>query len=190
MNRSDHLDRPLLGILSLLLMGFGGYALARSYGAFGNTQAHEPILIERVRTFIGHNDNWFWPVAFVVALLIAYLGYRLLLAKLSPSAPGQDLHVRQGNDDIHVRPSVVVDAIANDLTRDHHITHARGRLNQIDADPELDLEITIADDTDLEQLRVRIEHEILDRAQHAMESTPLHAHVTIALTRPTGRQLS
>jgi hypothetical protein len=190
MSRSDRLDRSLLAAVGVVLVAAATYALVRSYGGLGPAQAHEPILTEPVRTYVGRNHDWFWPVAFLAALTIAYLGYRVLRAKLIPHPRPEDIHDRNGDDDLVIAPSVLSDAIAEDLTRERGIVRARARLIQTGLAPELELQLTVDEDNPIAELRRIIQGNSLERAKDAMESPPITAHVTIALAATSPRQVN
>jgi hypothetical protein len=190
MSRSDRLDRSLLAAVGLVLVAAATSALLRSYGGFGAAEAHEPILIEPVRTYVGRNHDWFWPVAFVAALTLAYLGYRVLRTKLIPHPRPEDIHDRNGDDDLVIASSVVSNAIAEDLTRERGIVRARARLVQTGRVPELDLELTLNENNPIADLRRTIQDKVLERAKGAMESPPISAHVTIALADIAPRRVN
>src|SRR3954453_19006259 len=87
----DRVNRTVLVVLGLLLLAAGGYALLRSYGAFGSDQANAPLLLDHVRDWVHRNEDWFWPVAGVVAALVAFAALRWLWAQRPHQMPSDDL---------------------------------------------------------------------------------------------------
>ncbi len=77
----DRLNRRVLVLLSLLLLGAGGYALARGYEAFGAEPADDEVLLEPVRDFVSRYQTWFWIVVLGLCLIVAYLALRWLVAQ-------------------------------------------------------------------------------------------------------------
>jgi hypothetical protein len=188
-SRSDRLDRWFLTALGVLLVVVATYGLVRSYGGFDQAQAHQPVLTEGVRTFVGGNHNWFWPVAFFAALIIAYLGYRMLRAKLVPHPRQDDIREARDGDEFVVATSVVADAVAEDLARDRSIIRAHARVAQIDPVAEIDLSITVHEDVTFTEMRHHVEDEALGRAESALEGPCVTAHVTIVLAEAAQRQV-
>jgi hypothetical protein len=189
MTRTDRFNRVGLAIFGIVLTAAGVYGLCRSYGAFGAAPARDPFLLEGVRSFVGRNHDWLWPVAFVVVLALAYFGYRVLRAELSIERHPKPIHDHDGADDVVVPPSVVADAIADDLERAQVIRKARVRLRMGDEVPQVDLDITVPDDAALNDVRHEIRAEALERARAALESPPLRSRVIVSLAEPTGRRL-
>jgi hypothetical protein len=83
--RLDALNRVVLTIVALVLAAAGLYGLLRGEGAFGDSAADEPLLWDDLRRFVNDNAGWFWTVVAVVALVIAWLGWRWLRVQLLPT---------------------------------------------------------------------------------------------------------
>jgi hypothetical protein len=189
MNGPDRLNRILLGLLSLVVTAAAGYGLARGYGAFGATRAHDPFLLDNVRSFVGRNHDWIWPCAFVVALGLSYLGFRLLRAQFAPPHNEPQLHNDDGEDRVVVARSVLADAVADDLEREPMITRASAALSGTEHAPELDLALTVPDDVDLAELRSRVVVEAMERAANALESESVAPRVVLTLSESAHRRV-
>src|SRR4051812_10052829 len=114
-NRRDFVNRTVLIVLGLLLLAAGGYALLRSYGAFGGDQADEPFLLDDVRQWVHRNDDWFWPVAGLVAALIAFAALRWLWAQRPRPMPSDDVLYPGEDGSTVVRGSVLGSAVQDEL---------------------------------------------------------------------------
>ncbi len=190
MKTPDRLNRVVLSLLGLILLAGGAYGLARGYGAFGDSRADQPVLVESVRTFVGRNDTWFWPVSFVVALLIAYLGYRWLRAQLIPGGRRPTYHVADGRDELVIASAALEAAIATDLEHDHRINAANTRLTAFGDTPELQVTMTVRDDVALQELKHDFETHHLERARSALETTNIRSTVSLNFSGQTERHLN
>jgi hypothetical protein len=190
MKSSHRLNRISLGLLGLALTIAGTYGLARGYGAFGTARAQDPVLLDNVRSFVGRNHDWLWPCAFVVALLLSYLGYRLLKAQFVSHPHEQEIRLADGEDRLVIDRSVIADAVAEDLEREPAISHATANLTGSDDAPEIELALTVPDDIALDDLRSHVVAEAMQRARTALDGEPITPHVTLTLTKPGRREVS
>jgi hypothetical protein len=188
-NGPDRLNRILLAFLGLVVTAAAGYGLARGYGAFGATRAHDPFLLDDVRSFVGRNHDWFWPCAFVVALGLSFLGLRLLRAQFASPHHEPRFHDDDGEDRVVIARAVLADAVADDLEREPMITRATVALAGTEHAPALDLALTVPADVDLAELRSRVVVEAMDRAASALESESVTPRVVLTLTDPARRRV-
>lgn len=187
--RPDRLNSTVLSLLGLLLVGLGGYALARGYEAFGEDRAQDPVLSDDVRNFVSRNSDWFWPVAAIVALLIAWLGLRWLVAQIhSPTVsalpvradgPGRTVLVASG----------ATNALASDIETYPGVRSARARMTDDDPSPEVDITVDVHDDADAVDVRRRIEEQALPRFKAALELQQLRSTIHLRLAERAGRSV-
>ena len=183
----DRLNAAVLIVLALVLLGVGGYGLARGYGAFGDTQADDPVLSDDVRDFVSRNSDWFWPLAAVVSLLVAWLGLRWLLAQLSTTAVGH-LPVRaDGPGQTELLGSGATSALARDIEEYPGVRSASARLVGDHPVPEVSVTVDVHDDADIAAIRRRIEEHALVRFRSALELTKLRSEVHLRLAERAGR---
>jgi hypothetical protein len=184
----DRLNRALLVLLALLLLGVGAYGLGRGYEAFGTDQAHEPLLVEPVRDWVGRNGNWFWPVVFVVSIVVAYLSLRWLLAQFGgPRVDVIDFTRDSSKGSTRLRAAGAARALAEDIEAYLEVSSATARVVSDGERPEVDLKVDVHDDADVPALRAKIEDEALLRFCQALEVPDVTAHVLLRLTGPTER---
>lgn len=183
----DRLNSAVLSVLALALMGVGAYGLARGYGAFGDRRADDPILSEDVRDAVTRNGDWFWPIAAVVALLLAWLGLRWLLAQLSTPTVSR-LPVRaDGPGHTELASAGATAALARDIEEYQGVRAAHARLVGDDPVPEVEVTVDVHDDADVPGVRRRIEEHALARFRSALELSKLRSTVHIRLAERAGR---
>ena len=186
----DRLNRTVLTVLALLLLAAGAYGLARGYGAFGDDQAHDPVLGGDVRDFVSDNANWFWPAAAVVSLLVAWVGLRWLVAQISSPAVSH-LPVRSdGPGHTELQATGAASALAGDIEAYPGVGAARARIVSDHPSPEVEITVDVHDDADVPALRRRIEEHALERFRTALELQELRSQVHIRLAERAGRTVS
>lgn len=185
----DGLNRTVLTLLALLLLGAGAYGLARGYGAFGEDQADDPVLTSDVRDFVSDNGDWFWPLAAVLSLLVAWLGLRWLLAQFTAPAVHR-LPVRSdGPGHTEVQATGAASALARDIEEYPGVRGARARIVSDHPSPEVEITVDVHDDADVPALRKRIEEHALERFRAALELQELRSRVHIRLAERAGRSV-
>lgn len=183
----DRLNSAILTLLALVLLGVGAYGLARGYGAFGDRRADDPILGDDLRDAVTRNGDWFWPVAAVVALLLAWLGLRWLLAQLSTPTVSR-LPVRaDGPGRTELVGAGATAALSRDIETYPGVRSARARLVGDDPVPEVEITVDVHDGADVPAVRRRIEEHALTRFRSALELTKLRSTVHVRLAEAAGR---
>ena len=187
----DRLNSTVLTLLGLLLVGAGAYGLARGYDAFGERRASDPVLGDTVRDFVGRNDDWFWPLAAAVSLLVAYLGFRWLLAQVrTPTVARLRVSADAALGTTDVSAPGAAAALAGDVGEYPGVRSARARLLSDGASPEIDLTVDLHDDGDVADVRRRIDEHALPRLAEALEVGGLRPTVHLRLAEPAGRAVS
>ena len=184
----DRLNRALLVLLALGLLGVGGYGLARGYGAFGDQQGDEPLLVEPVRNWVGRNGNWFWVVVFLACVVVAFLSLRWLLAQFrSPRLTEIDFTTHGSKGSTRLRAAGAADALAEDIESYFEVSAAKTRLVSDGSRPEVDVRVDVHDDADVPALRANIEEQALRRFSQALEVSSVSCAVLVQLIGPTER---
>lgn len=176
----DRLNRVVLTLLALLLIGAGGYGLARTGGILGNAQ--EP-LVSGIDDFVARNSEWFWLVVALIALLVAYLGYRWLKAQIpAPERVGSLDLTRQGvRGYTRVRAGGAAAALAADVERHHGVEAARARFTSDGHAPEAELRASVFDSVDVPELVRHIGETSLERLRSMLDADSLKARVLLRL---------
>lgn len=188
----DALNRTIFTFLGIVLIVAGGYGLARGYGVFGSTQAQEPLLTGGITGFFTRIDDWFWPVVALVALILAYLAYRWLKAQLTPNPSVSELDLTRDPAEgrTTLRASGLTSALSDDLEQDPAVRSASVRMVEDGSRPEVDVDLDVAEDAGLGDVRRRIETGALARFASALESDSVKGHLRIGLVPPErGRNL-
>ncbi len=184
----DRLNRALLAMLSLLLLGSGAYGLARGYEAFGSHQADEPLLLESVREWVARNGNWFWVVVFLVSLVVSWLSLRWLLAQFrAPRVTEIDFTTEGSKGSTRLRAAGAAHALARDIEGYLEVSSAAARVVSDGERPEVDVKVDVHDDADVPALRGKIEEQALRRFSQALEVPAVTATVLLELIGPTER---
>lgn len=187
----DRLNRTILTLLGLLLLGAGAYGLARGYDAFGERQAADPVLGDTLRDFVGRNDDWFWPVAAAVSLLVAWLGLRWLVAQVrAPTVSRLPVASDPERGSTELSAPGAAAALAGDIEEYAGVRAARARVVADGAEPAVEVMVEVHDDADVAVVRTRIEEHALPRFASALEVAHLRARVHLRLAEPGGRTVT
>jgi hypothetical protein len=191
-NKLDRANRLVGTIVAVVLIAVGGLGLLRSYGIIFDDEAmDDPVLLQQVRDFVADNDAWFWWAAFVLALVLAYIGWRWLRVQLLPSPSLNQLTMAQTEAGRTTLPtSALADAVTRQLEDDPELTGARVRVVGSERSPALDVRASVADGADLEGVRRRVEGEAVGSTRGALERQDLTARVRYRLGDPTARVVS
>jgi hypothetical protein len=191
MTRLDLRNRLMVLVLAALLIAVSVVGLARSYGvAVAAGGEDEPLLLPGVRDFVADNDSWFWLVMFLLALVVAWLGWRWLRVQLLPTPSLRQLTVAQGDGGRTLVPArAVADAVARDLGDDPDVLATRVRVVGSDRSPALDLRASVTDSARADEVRLRVETRVVGRARAALERVDLTAHVRYRLGDPSQRTI-
>ena len=184
----DQLNRWLLTLLALVLLGAGAYGLARGYEAFGSEAAADPILLEPVREFVGRNQNVFWACAFAVCVVVALMALFWLRAQFrAPKLSELDLTDDESQGVTRLRAAGASQALADDVESYRGVSSASARLLDDGDRPEVDLRVEVNEDADIAALRQKIDEHAIRRFCQALEVSDVDATLYVRLAGPAPR---
>jgi hypothetical protein len=203
-SRTARGNRIGLGVVGVLLLAAGGYALARSLGAFGREQADAPVYSERTASWIHAQQPWIWITLAALGVIVALLALRWLLVQLRTERLGRiamdtgldtalgadpDAHPDDAGDVAAGRTALPTSALTAAIGQEidsypgvRAVTvHVAGRPDR----PELRLEVTIDADADPARIRTRIVDEAISHARAALDTQFLPTQLLLAVNRPS-----
>lgn len=193
-------SRLTLMLLGLLLTLAGGAALSRSLriwddtaGAGSSDRSGLPVLTPDVSDWVNRNGAVIWPVAALVGLLLALLGYRLLRAQLRtrPAKARQvDLTDDPASGITRVPASVVTAAFVDDLASVPGVEDASAAMRGDPSKPLVDVTLDVADDVDVEHVLSEVERGPLAALRSAFDLQPEHTAVEVRFVEPSSRHLA
>ena len=181
-SRTDVINRVVLTVLGLLLLGAGGLGLALSAGVFGVWRAADPVLPREVSTF-PDGRPWFWWAVAGVLLLIAVLALLWLLTQLKTdrtSRLDQTTNVRDGYTTLHA--SALTDAVEDEALGITGVTAASANVRE-HRGQQVFLRVELADSANIAEVRTRLEDEVVAHLREGVGDPRFG--VTIEL-RPAG----
>ena len=177
---ADRLNRLLVALLGLLLLAGGVLALVRSFGGFGARLADDRLLTDAQTRFAERTSPWFWVAVAAVALLVALLALRWLLAQLRSDRIG-DIELepdpRTGATTLH--PGAVTAAVCEEIESYRGLRRARPRLLHDQPHPDLVLDLDLDDRAHLPATRRRIESEAVPHTLQALGLGHLPTRLTL-----------
>ena len=180
---ADRSNRAALIALAILLCAVGGLGIAASYGVFGTSVKHEPLLDNGLARFIGRNSEWFWLVVGLVALVVALIALRWLFAILFSTDRTATMRIKtDGPGRTELASGALTDAVSAEIDSYHGVDSARARVIGDPQVPGLVVVVTVEEAADLSGLIARIEHEALAHARTALGNPALPITLDLAVT--------
>ncbi|MEV6923751.1 alkaline shock response membrane anchor protein AmaP [Dactylosporangium sp. NPDC051485] len=189
---ADRANRVALAILGLVLLGLGVAGLLLGAGVFGGRAAHRTLVDNDVVRFVISQRDWLWPVLAVIAVVVALLALRWLLAVLFST--GRLAGIRVAGDRAAGRTTLVsaalVDAVSSEIEQYRGVRSARTRVEGDPADPRLAVTVRADRDADLAALHRNIEHNALAHARHALDAPDLPIRLNLTTARRHGPRVT
>lgn len=198
--RGDLLARcTVVGAAVLLVVG-GGAAFSRSLGVWDSTagagshkRSTSDLVAGDVSRFVRNHGGVVFPVAAVVGLLLAYLGYRLLRSELRVR-PARTTQVDLTDDArfgvTRVATPLVTRAFVDDLAGVPGVQGASAGLRGDPARPLVDVRLDVFEDADLGAVLDVVEHESLRHVRESFDIEPTATTVELRLVQTQGRRLA
>jgi hypothetical protein len=189
---ADRTNRSMLTVLGLLLVLTGVAGLITSDGGFGTQFSHRTLFDHPVSRYIGDHGHWLWPLAAVLAALIALLALRWLIALLFSGDRAGDLLVkvedrRAGRTTL--RPGALSDAVSAEIESYRGVDSAKARVLGDAHNPQLVVSVTADSTTDVAALRQRVEADALAHARQALDSPDLPIQLDLNVSRNSSRRV-
>ena len=161
----DRLNRAILILLALAAIAVSVWGVGRAAGWFDDRQPDQPLLIPSVADFVARNAHWFWPLAAAVAAVICMLALGWLRAQLRlPRPASTDLVMPVADGEIRVQGDALAEALQDDVTTSiEAVQRASARVKGDHQELDVDLRVEVEEDADLDDVRSRIESEVLPR---------------------------
>jgi hypothetical protein len=191
MNRIDGGNRTLLLLLGIVLLAAGALALAVGLGAFGDTRAQSAVLSGELIDFVGRNGAWFWPLVAIVALLLAYLGWRWLRGQFSTPKRVDDIDLTRDPKEGFTRAKANGPAhgFAQDVARHPGVESAKARMLSNGSAPQVGLRVEVFENGDIESLREHVEGPALERLRRTLGVEVVTVDLDMRLKEAAGRSL-
>lgn len=190
MTRADSFNRVALLLVGLLLIATGGYGLARALGVTGVAPSEGAVLPPGISDFVARNSEWFWPAVAVAGIVLAYLGWRWLLAQFPAPQQVHNLDLAsKGPGSTRIRAGGAAQAWAKDAGQLDAVSSSRAWFQQGASGPHAEMRLTVLDNSDLGVVRSHVEGEALDRLRLSLDMQALEAHVVVRLRESSERFL-
>lgn len=164
-NRPSRLNRTLLAVLGLILLGASGFTLGTATGVLPvfdrNTALIPPLSFP---------PDWVSVVVALVAVLLGLLCLRWLFAQLGRKPANMTLRLEEpesaGNTSLST--SVAVAPLVAEISAYPGVCKAAARLDGKKSEPVLHLTLSVTHEASLSTIRERITEEAVPRLQRAL----------------------
>lgn len=189
---ADRTNRAALIVLAIIAAGAGILGALASFGVFGDSVQHRPLVDNPVSRYFGREGDWLWPVVAGVAGLIAMACLYWLWVLLFSTDRTGDL--RLSGDNRFGRTTLVADAIAHAVTDEvtsyPGVVRARSRFVGDPDIPTLVITADLEESADLAAVRRRIETQAARHAREALDRPKLPVQLDLALTNRRTRRVA
>lgn len=165
----DRLNRALLIVLAVAAIGVALWGVGRAAGWFDSRHPDEQLLLPSVSDYVARNSHWFWPLAALASVLICLLSLMWLRAQLRlPRRANTDVLVRVADGEMRVLGDALAEALKDDVAASvDAVRGASARVTGDHTDLDVDLRVELEDSADINEVRRRIETEVLPRFSRA-----------------------
>lgn len=175
-------NRLVIALIGLILLVCGVGAALLGFRVFGADRGEQPVLDPTVADFAERND-WFWLVVAVVALVVAYLCLRWLLAqgksnRLGALSIGED--TSEGSTTVPA--SAFTGAVEREIEDIRGVQRASAHLSGSSTDPQLSVRIGLDGRVPTREVHRQVIDVVLRdaRAVLATDSLPTRLEFTVA----------
>ncbi|MGI5240152.1 alkaline shock response membrane anchor protein AmaP [Dactylosporangium sp. CA-139066] len=189
---ADRANRVALAVVGLVLLGLGCTGLLLGAGVFGGSAAHRTLVDNTVVRFAIAQRNWLWPVAAVIAVVVALLALRWLHAVLFSTGRLAGIRVagEPGAGRTTLISAALRDAVSGEIEQCHGVRSARTRVEGDPGAPRLAVTVHADRDADLAGLRHNIEQHALAHARHALDAPHLPIQLDLTTARRGGPRVA
>ena len=190
--RIDRINRIVLTLLGIVVLGAGVAGLLVGAGVFGSSAAHTALVTDATRSYAHRNAGWYWGAFAGSAVLVAVLALWWLIAQSGSSRVASlQLEIDRSRGTTRLLGTALTAAVEDDVAAYHDVENATARLLGSSREPILRLDVAIAESADIPALRLRLETEAIPRARQAasVHDLPVWLRLDIATGRsgPPGR---
>ncbi|MFC9817171.1 alkaline shock response membrane anchor protein AmaP [Streptomyces virginiae] len=178
MHRKSVINRVLLALTGLVLLGTGLLVLAGGFDLYQKLRLSPPagwplttpqdVLLDDANRTRWTDEVWWWPTVIAVLAVATLLALWWLLAQLRRTHPG-DLSVGDpARDGVELRERALSDAIAADTGHMPGVRQARVRMDGSSHQPEAHIDISLTPDAEPGPVLQALCDGPLHRARHTV----------------------
>ncbi len=187
---TDRLNRTLLVLIGLLLVGLGLLGLLRGAGVLGG-DADDPIISPWLRAEARERQVLLLSLAAAAGVVLIWLGFCWLTAQLPKDRPVSDITLGRTKHATRVQVSAkaITEALAADVRRLNGVTDASARV--VRGQPlTIDLDVSLEEGTDLTATSQAITERPKRRLLEALQLPDVELRAKLKLARPTARKVA
>ena len=186
---TTRVNRTALIIVGLILTAAGALGLVLSSGGFGDDAASDPLVPDQLRD-LAADSGWFWPVVGVVCLVLAYLGWRWLLAQVHVDRLGDlDLTENPRDGTTTLDGPAITRTVAEEIEDLPGVAGADAHLRRRGG-PRMDLVVELTRRADAAEIRRQLETETVPRLRQALDDPDLPVSIQLRPGKNASRDLT
>lgn len=187
---TDRLNRALLSLLGIVLIGLGTFGLLRGAGVVAGDGV-DPVISSWLRAEARKRQVLLLSLLAVAAVLLMWLGLRWLMAQLPKGRAVSRLELdhTEHATSIDVSAGAVTDALATDVRRLGGVTEATARVVR-ERPLTIHLDVSLEEGTDLTAISQAIAGRPKRRLLESLELQEVDLRPRLKLARPAPRRVA
>lgn len=191
--RTDRVDRIILTVIGVLLLGLGVAALLHSTGALGARRRASPVISSPTAAWYSANGGWFWPTVAGVALGVLLLAVWWAAAQIRLRGSTRIELERGPAGTVAVAGAHLADCVEQDALDLDGIERARARVSTTDHAVRVWLTIWVGPPYDVGRAVARVTKTLVPNVRAVLDGEhrpQLLWHVTVETAESTISRLS
>lgn len=171
--RVDRINRALLSLLGLVLLAAGGGGAAIGLGVLRPwpTSGPTPVWSQAAKDWVVEQRLWFWPTLIGLSVVLGILGLTWLVAQFRTDTVARlELEPDTSGGGTTLIGRAVSDAVGAEIAGYPGVRRAHVRLVGRPSRPRLLVRVETEPETNLGQLRERVENEAVGHVRGALET--------------------
>ena len=188
---TDRVNRALLVLLGLLLVGLGVGGLLRGAGALGGGSGRDLIVSPWLRAEAKERQVLLLSLLALAGLVLIWLGFCWLMAQLPKDRPLREISLGRTEHatKVEVSAKAITEALTADVRRVAGVTDASAKV--VRQDPlVIDLDVSLEEGTDLTEASRAIAERPKRRLLQALDLPDVELRARLKLARPAVRKVA
>jgi len=187
---TDRLNRTVLVLLGVVLVGLGTAGLLRGGGVFGGRR-DDLLVSPSLRAQASQRQALLLGCAVAAAVVVIFLGLRWLTAQLPEDRTVSDITLSptEHTTRIEVRATAIIEALVTDLLRVDGVTDASARVVRR-LPLAIDLDVSLEEGADLDTVDRALADRPKRRLLEALDLPDVELRAELKLARPPARRVA
>lgn len=191
--RTDRVNRAMLLIFGVVLLGLGIAVLLHSSGALSVPRRESPVVSSPTAAWYGANSGWVWPAVAALSAILLVLSVWWASAQVRLAGTSRIELERDPGGSVSVDGGYLADCIEHDAMRQQSIERARARVTTSESGVQVWLTIWVGPPYDVGHAAARVTRGVLSNLRGFLgddDAPHIRTHVTVEAAESAMPRLS